>query len=55
VSVARDGIVVASDGSRLAVSAQTLCLHGDTPGAPEIARAVRSALAAAGVGVAALA
>jgi UPF0271 protein len=55
VSVARDGIVVASDGSRLAVSAQTLCLHGDTPGASEIARAVRAALTAAGVGVAALA
>jgi UPF0271 protein len=55
VSIARDGIVIASDGSRLAVSAQTLCLHGDTPGAVEIARAIRSALAAAGVGVAALA
>jgi UPF0271 protein len=55
VGIARDGIVVASDGSRLAVSAQTLCLHGDTPGAVEIARAVRSALTAAGVGVAALA
>jgi len=55
VSVARDGIVVASDGSRLAVSAQTLCLHGDTPGASEIARAVRAALSAAGVGVAPLA
>src|SRR5260370_34605317 len=54
VSVARDGIVVASDGSRLAVSAQTLSLHGDTPGASEIARAVRAALSAAGVGVAPL-
>ncbi len=27
---------------------QTLCVHSDTPGAPEIARAVRSALEAAG-------
>jgi UPF0271 protein len=55
VSIARDGFAVASDGSRLAVPAQTLCLHGDTPGALEIARAVRAALTAAGVDVAPLA
>lgn len=30
---------------------QTLCVHSDTPGAPEIARAVRSALEAAGFAV----
>jgi UPF0271 protein len=55
VSIARDGFAVAADGSRLAISAQTLCLHGDTPGAHEIARAVRAALTAAGVVVAPLA
>jgi 5-oxoprolinase (ATP-hydrolysing) subunit A len=43
--------VVANDGSRLSVEADTLCIHGDTPGAPAIARAVRDALVAAGVAV----
>ena len=51
--IVRDRNVLASDGSRLAVDAQTLCLHGDTPGAPAIARAVRDALESAGVRVAA--
>jgi UPF0271 protein len=54
VSIAREGRVTASDGSRLAVTAETLCLHGDTPGAVRIAAAVRAALAAAGIPVAPL-
>ena len=37
------------NGSRLPVVAQTLCLHGDTPGAPRIARAVRERLEREGV------
>jgi UPF0271 protein len=49
VDIARDGFVTASDGSRLPVSARTLCLHGDTPGAPRIARAVRERLEREGV------
>jgi len=49
VSIARDGLVVASDGSHLRVEADTLCIHGDTPGAPAIARAVRDALLDAGI------
>lgn len=51
VSIARDGTVAASDGSRVAVAATTLCIHGDTPGAPVIAAAVRAALEAAGIEV----
>ena len=31
--------------------ARTICVHGDTPGAVDLARSVRSALDAAGVGV----
>jgi len=54
LSIARDGSVTTSTGSRLAVRAQTLCLHGDTPGAALIARAVRERLEAEGVRVAAL-
>jgi len=49
VHIARDGFVTTSDGSRLAVEARTLCLHGDTPGAPRIARAVRERLEREGV------
>lgn len=44
ISIARDGCVRAHDGSQVAVRADTICLHGDTPGAPAIARAVRAAL-----------
>jgi UPF0271 protein len=52
LAIVRDGSVVASDGSRVAVSAQTLCLHGDTKGAVELARAIRAALEGAGVEIA---
>jgi UPF0271 protein len=55
VHLARDGYVVASDGSRLRISAATICLHGDTPGAAVIARTVRERLADAGIAVAPLA
>lgn len=53
--IARDGEVLASDGSRLRLEAQTLCLHGDTEGAASIARAVREALEGAGVAIGPLA
>ncbi|HYN70174.1 MAG TPA: 5-oxoprolinase subunit PxpA [Candidatus Eisenbacteria bacterium] len=52
VLMARDGHVEAIDGARVPLRADTLCLHGDTPGAVEHARAVRAALAAAGIDVA---
>ena len=35
---------MAVDGTRVAVRAESICCHGDTPGAVEIAAAVRSAL-----------
>jgi len=41
--------VIARDGSQVAVDAQTICIHGDTPGAPEIAAAVARTLRQAGV------
>ena len=49
VRMARDGAITASDGSLLKIRPDTLCLHGDTPGAVQHARAVRSALEAAGI------
>ena len=51
VSFMRDGGVRAHDGTFLEVSVDTLCVHGDTPGAPAILRAARAALVSAGVGV----
>ena len=41
--------VISVDGSVVRVPARSLCVHGDTPGAVELARAVRDALDAAGV------
>lgn len=51
VSIARDRVVRTSDGDTLALEVDSLCIHGDTPGAPSIARAVREALMRAGVEV----
>ena len=51
VSIALDGRVRAFDGSLIPLEVDTLCLHGDTPGAPAIAAAVRQALERAGVSV----
>ena len=47
--IATEGAVVAVDGSRVSISAESICCHGDTPGAVVIAAAVRSALLAADV------
>ncbi|MFN3715618.1 MAG: 5-oxoprolinase subunit PxpA [Thiobacillus sp.] len=44
LSLARGAGVLAVTGERLAVRADTLCLHGDTPGAIKLARAVHAAL-----------
>ena len=41
--------VIAWDGSEVPLAAQTLCIHGDTPGAPKIAAAVADALRGASV------
>jgi UPF0271 protein len=51
VRLARDGIVEAIDGTPVVADAASLCLHGDTPEAVAMARAVRAALDAAGVEV----
>ena len=53
VRLARDGEVEAVDGSMVRVEVASLCLHGDSPGAVAMAHAVRAALDAAGVEVAA--
>jgi 5-oxoprolinase (ATP-hydrolysing) subunit A len=52
VRMAAEGTVTATDGSSVAVDAASICVHGDTPGAAELARRVRAGLAAAGIAVA---
>ena len=52
VRMATDGVVVATDGSELAMRVDTICTHGDTPGAQALTRALRSGLERAGVKVA---
>ncbi|MFT2018468.1 LamB/YcsF family protein [Streptomyces sp. 796.1] len=47
--------VTSIEGTQVAVSARSLCLHGDTPGAAATARRVRAALAAADVSLRAFA
>jgi UPF0271 protein len=45
----REGVVVAVTGETVPLQAQTLCLHGDGPHALAFARAIHTALTAAGV------
>jgi len=49
VRLASAGEIVAVDGTVLAVSARSVCVHSDTPGSLELARAARAALVGAGV------
>jgi UPF0271 protein len=55
VRIATEGVVLALDGTEVSARVDSLCVHGDTPGAVELARAVRAALDAAGVEVTAFA
>ncbi|WP_433335657.1 LamB/YcsF family protein [Spirillospora sp. CA-294931] len=51
VRMAVEGTVVAVDGTEVALKARSICVHGDTPGAVELARSVRDALTGAAVTV----
>ncbi len=52
VRMATEGKVTAAGGSELLMRVQTICTHGDTPGAQELTRAIRAGLVRAGVTVA---
>jgi len=54
VRIARDHAVVAAGGARIPVRADTLCLHGDTPGAAAIARRIHERFRAEGIRIAPL-
>ena len=48
MTMVTSGQVTAIDGSQIAVSVESVCVHGDSPGAVQIATAVRDQLEAAG-------
>jgi UPF0271 protein len=52
VRMACDARVTARNGAQVPLQIDTICIHGDTPGAPVLARALREGLQAAGVRVA---
>jgi UPF0271 protein len=55
VQLATLGTLTAIDGSVINVTADSICVHGDSPGATDMARRVREALTAAAIDLAAFA
>jgi UPF0271 protein len=51
VRMVRDGVVLTPDGKEIPLKVETICVHGDTPGAPELTRRIRAGLEAAGIAV----
>ncbi|WP_069812142.1 LamB/YcsF family protein [Streptomyces sp. TP-A0874] len=51
LAIAGSGEVTTVGGERIALRARSLCVHGDTPGAVDLARRLRTGLEAAGITV----
>jgi UPF0271 protein len=51
IRMARDRVVEAIDGTEVPLVVDTICVHGDTPGAADLAARIRAALGDAGVQV----
>ena len=51
VRLALHGTITAVDGTEIPMQAESICVHGDTPGAVAMARAVRAGLETAGITV----
>jgi UPF0271 protein len=51
VAMVSSGRLTAVDGTQIAVSVESICVHGDSPGAVQIATAVRDRLEAAGIDI----
>ena len=49
VEMVQEGAIIAESGLRIKTRIDTICMHGDTPEAVEIARKVRDALSKAGI------
>ncbi|ROO27565.1 LamB/YcsF family protein [Salinisphaera japonica] len=55
IHLARHGEIIARDGTRVSVTAESICVHGDSAGAVATARSLRAALAEAAVEITAFA
>ena len=51
LQMVQTGTLTANDGTAVKVQADTLCIHGDQPGAVVFAKAIREALLNAGIEV----
>jgi UPF0271 protein len=51
VQIVTEGTVTAVDGSTVKIDAESVCVHGDSPGAVDMAERVRAELVAAGVAI----
>lgn len=51
LQLAHDGTIEAIDGSTIKIDAQSICVHGDSPGAVAIAREIRQAFEKDGIAV----
>ncbi|MEM9475911.1 MAG: 5-oxoprolinase subunit PxpA [Pseudomonadota bacterium] len=51
VAMVKAGAIIAESGAQISARIDTICLHGDTPEAVDIARSVRAGLTAAGITV----
>ena len=49
VLMAREGVVIATDGEEISMRVATICTHGDTPGSHDLTRRLREGLEAAGI------
>ena len=47
----RDGVVLTASAREIPLKIDTLCVHGDTPGAAELVKRIRVGLQAAGIQV----
>ena len=54
VRMVKDRTVVATDGSIVRLEADTICVHGDTPGSDDLAAKIRAGLEAAGIALRAI-
>lgn len=51
VRMVRESRVVARNGATIPLGVDTICVHGDTPGAAALAQGLHAGLAAAGIGI----
>lgn len=51
VRMIRDGVVLTPSGKEIPLRVDTICVHGDTPGAPQLTKQIRAGLEAAGIQV----